>query len=145
MEPESTIHVLKGCPWASGIWLLCPLALHSQQMQALNFSDWVKEMGKCLDEEQLELMRGVAWALWSYRNLLLFQGEQSNQLLRIVVEGEAKNGANTYWQAPPHGVYKIKTDAAIFNQQGIGCLLHPALPSLTCPTCSLMPKILCSE
>jgi len=38
MEPESTIHVLKGCPWASGIWLLCPLALHTQQMQALNFS-----------------------------------------------------------------------------------------------------------
>ena len=35
------------------------------------------------------------------------------------------------WQAPPHGVYKINTDAAIFNQQGIGCLLHPALPSLT--------------
>lgn len=33
-------------------------------------------------------------------------------------------------KAPPHGLYKINTDAAIFNQQGIGCLLHPAfLPS----------------
>lgn len=36
------------------------------------------------------------------------------------LEGEAPNCANTYWRAPPHGVYKINTDAAILNQQGIG-------------------------
>lgn len=37
----------------------------------------MKEMGKCLDEEQLELMLVVAWALWSDRNLLLFQDIQN--------------------------------------------------------------------
>lgn len=151
MEPESTIHVLKGCPWAYGIWLLCPLALHTQQMQALNFSDWVKEMGKCLDEEQLELMLVVAWALWSDRNLLLFQDIQNypvdvvNKAISFFEEYKKEKLKIVQTPAPPHGVYKIHTDAAIFNQQGIGCLLHPALPSLTCPTRSLMPKILCSE
>ncbi|KAK2351136.1 Ribonuclease H superfamily protein [Trifolium repens] len=77
MEPESTIHVLKGCPWASGIWLLCPFISPSYSTDAGSLSDWVKEMGKCLDEEQLELMLVVAWALWSDRNLLQFQDIQN--------------------------------------------------------------------
>ena len=62
-----------------GIWHLptITMPISPSYSKALNFSDCVKEMGKCLDEEQLELMLVVAWALslWSDINLLLFQEE----------------------------------------------------------------------
>ena len=66
----------KGLPL--GIWHLATLPISpSYSTDAGSLSDWVKEMGKCLDEEQLELMLVVAWALWSDRNLLLFQDIQN--------------------------------------------------------------------
>jgi len=49
----------------------------SYSTDAGSLSDWVKEMGECLDEEQLEPMLVVSWALWSDRNLLQFQDIQN--------------------------------------------------------------------
>ncbi|BFG30757.1 hypothetical protein CerSpe_170300 [Prunus speciosa] len=73
---ESTLHILRNCPFAQAVWRLLPGLLSSDRHADLPLPDWILVSWRELTSDARALSMVVMWALWSNRNDVTWRSTQ---------------------------------------------------------------------
>ncbi|XP_075636776.1 uncharacterized protein LOC142609015 [Castanea sativa] len=142
-ELEITTHALWECAVVQDIWAGSILKL---QKGCSVFSDTLQLMEFLVDiltVEELELFWVQAWIIWNKRNCVVHGGQlkdpkclnkrvedfiqEFQQAQAQLTVSRIEQLSSKLWQPPPHDVYKLNFDAAVFSRlerTGIGAIIR---------------------
>ncbi|XP_048494508.1 uncharacterized protein LOC125494760 [Beta vulgaris subsp. vulgaris] len=129
---ESLEHMLMFCEGSRRVWYLSPLRLDVSTVRGGRVRDWVAFLESNKKEDECwALFWMLCWNIWVGRNAWVFEGvlrdprvivEKAVQgvveVAKINDEAELRasiNNTMVRWIAPSEGVYKINSDAAMFD------------------------------
>ncbi|KAH9771139.1 putative ribonuclease H protein [Citrus sinensis] len=145
---ESTIHVLRDCPYSRAIWLRFLRGNNQHHFFETNFADWMSEnlqtSNTFLGSKLWRVTFGVAiWRLWFWRNRFIFTEdywESNNIAVDIKVTAAEIQRCNSFplaadmariekwirWIAPTWPWVKLNTDGAMKSsgRAGAGGLIR---------------------
>jgi ribonuclease HI len=129
---ETINHTFITCDWAKRIWYSSPISIRTTEIQAPNFSDWIKYMLNNTSQECMQIIATIAYSMWFARNQKVFLSKD------IPVEDTVKNAMKalndyhqhrtlnrlekarpsssidrnkTSWSPPPRNFLKLNVDA----------------------------------
>ena len=159
-DAETIEHMLLFCEVSQKVWYLSPLRLEVSKEYRGKFREWVETVGENKKEKEWwSLFWMLCWQIWLGRNAWVFEGvkRDAQEMVdkavrgsaeyRISNEGETKAGNmhsdKQVWRAPREGVYKINTDAAMFdgNQVGLGGVVRDFEGDVVVAMCNKMEGI----
>ncbi|XP_074333675.1 putative ribonuclease H protein At1g65750 isoform X1 [Apium graveolens] len=133
---ETDTHVLFECGFAKTVWNMTGI-FSSVQYSVNNSAGMViRHMFENCSREQCVQVGMVCWSLWNRRNKWVWEKingsafgvkAAANNLLRdwreaqITVEKDQKAAGARQWENPDAGWIKVNVDAAIFQDNSIGC------------------------
>lgn len=138
------MHCVKECDVAQQVWAASPLPFVTDIGVGFDFSHWVVEVAKQVDEAGLGLFFALCWGLWIARNQAIFNNVnrvvtgivqrvcdyvQEFCQVRAQVQGLRICPSPSIWRPPPVGVLKINFDAATFDALeaiGVGVIVREA-------------------
>ena len=142
-EDESLEHMLMFCEGSRRVWYLSPLRLDVSTVRGGTVRDWVAFLeNNKKEDEWWALFWMLCWHIWVGRNAWVFEGvlrdprvtmEKAVQGVLEVAKINDETAQRTRiensvvrWSAPTAGVYKINSDAAMFdgNQIGLGSMVR---------------------
>ncbi|KAL0444623.1 UNVERIFIED_CONTAM: putative mitochondrial protein [Sesamum latifolium] len=130
---EDIKHAMICCDIARQTWALSSLPWHVVGQWLGDALDWLRRLAAELNTDQLALGGVVAWAIWSNRNKMRFEGEGQSPMAVFTFAQSYLNSfqsasqcsahqtighERSRWCRPTTGVLKINFDAAIFAQAG---------------------------
>ncbi|KAL2926792.1 hypothetical protein RDABS01_028382 [Bienertia sinuspersici] len=134
---ESSHHLLVHCVVARRIWEVSPLRLQVGVGGLQTMKEWVSELlNRFKDAEWRAIFWSLLWGIWLMRNVWVFEKRWRNEVdvihraMSLMGEYRKSNeqvhmASNRIafprsWIPPTMGVYKVNTDAANLDMQGIG-------------------------
>ena len=136
-EEESIEHLLIQCAVSQRVWYSSPLRIHVARTGGIRFRDWVISVGGNKKEEEWWMMFWmICWNIWLGRNAWVFEGKWRDEremlervrrgVMECVMQNDGKGkemnqrASKCRWTAPPEGMYKLNSDAAMFEESQIG-------------------------
>jgi ribonuclease HI len=162
LETETVNHILWSCESAKDVWSECCRAIQKCSIAEGEFFSLFETLADKLNEEELQMMAGVARQIWLRRNAVVFEGEfltpgvlvkqASDQLEAWRKAEESRRLGNPScsrprsmgWQRPPFGVIKLNWDAAInkvTRRMGVGIVARDAGGAVVAVRCASRPHI----
>ncbi|KAH9791666.1 reverse transcriptase-like protein [Citrus sinensis] len=145
---ESTYHALVSCKVSQKVW------------KGGDMFGFLQEMAGKRSKSDMELIVATCWAIWSERNLFIFENKKEDsqlsaakadavvysykkiQLPQLQTSIEKKSNATSNWQSPPPGCFKVNVDASVVVEQrrvGLGAVIRDArgkvIAAATKPSC----------
>ncbi|KAL6143547.1 hypothetical protein ACLB2K_054242 [Fragaria x ananassa] len=68
---ESSLHVLKDCPYATSVWFSSALAIRTSELQCITVKDWLLHLSIALPASQFAMLMMTLWSIWNERHSLL--------------------------------------------------------------------------
>jgi hypothetical protein len=160
-EPETSYHILWGCPSSMAVWQECSKKIQKLAIGKVGGKEFVQFLWEKLEDADLLEALMVARAIWMRRNQFLFQRgfdppskvvvlarkSVEDFLLAISHSLEADSFRQpeiAVWKKPPAGTTKINWDAA-FNlsnkRMGIGVVARDSLGRVVAAKAKVFPYI----
>ena len=138
--PETTIHILRDCPWAKVVWRQSPGLLPMSFFQ-LPLQEWLRR-NTTMDGTSLPhhlpwqvYFPFICWKLWLARNERIFKAHSRSQHSLVFSSVQAATEFHflagttkrtsvrvpqpVRWKAPPYPFYKLNTDGNALNNPGL--------------------------
>lgn len=135
---ETVTHALILCPEIKWMWNISPLRLEVKEQGEFYFADWCTNRAKVVKAgEWWDIFWVLLWGVWLRRNAWVFERkvikveEVVSRAMKLVGEYQPQEEPKiltervepiqpSRWKPPGFGLYKINSDAAVFEDGKVG-------------------------
>lgn len=163
---ESTLHLLRDCPFARLVWDTAPVPVN-MGMNALTAEDWLLQLqvSRMLNEKDWAEFVTICWNVWYARNRRVWHGEilTAQEILRKShsycrqfwklmerkkqVERQPRPPRVRRWKPPPTGQLKLNVDASVFKDSrhtGMGAVVRDSTGTVRYAKSAFFPGVVSS-